>query len=106
MKRVYSKGELERKNGLTEKDDCIDRVIYGGMRLKNRWINDYFSVGKNGQNFLGAPPSVPPRVSPGSVRIIFYLNIVRDNGYQIDSFIKIAELTEETSWPKKRVRQS
>ncbi|XP_011314706.1 ralBP1-associated Eps domain-containing protein 1 isoform X4 [Fopius arisanus] len=27
---------------------------------------DLNKLGKNGQNFLGAPPSVPPRVSPGS----------------------------------------
>lgn len=29
-------------------------------------------VGKNGQSFLGAPPLVPPRISPGIVSIFIY----------------------------------
>lgn len=46
-------------------------------------------VGKNGQSFLGAPPLVPPRISPGivsSLYIIFFLFLERNERFN-DAFL-------------------
>jgi len=34
-------------------------------------MNLHILIGKNGQSFLGAPPLVPPRISPGIVSFLY-----------------------------------
>jgi len=40
------------------------------MKAKSYAINLRIFIGKNGQSFLGAPPLVPPRISPGIVSFL------------------------------------
>lgn len=68
-------------------------------------------IGKNGHNFLGAPPTVPPRVSPGIVSSTFEIvvrldvllcsdnrgSIIRAVMYQINMLFRKLPLHGNTS---------
>lgn len=65
---------------------------------------------KIGQNFLGAPPLVPPRVSPGIVSrshdfstVSIFLHPFSQNS---NFSLALPDISEEISWAKKRRRRS